>query len=372
MQRAEKGIVEGRGLVQQDELHPPTINDVSWRMGRDGRRRKIVTTRLLREVKGRVIEKYLAHRLRKLNIRIICVPMGMQRHTENRTTLHRRTQCINWQVEWLVMARGGGGGGDDTTAAASPKRTLAKTMDDEPLYRAYHNANHQEPSRRQTKGVWYGAQNPSDATWFRGMVAVQEPQTGRWLSQDPGKLPDLWPSELDEELSRKWDFYLARPRQQPGELVQVTALEAHDNLRAVLANTNVLEFPTIYVLDKGEALPAGFALGPKDTVRFMGPKRKDGPGANRDEPATKRRKQRGEAGRGRGRDEGLEEGEIGGDGEELPDDSNRQQDDGAYQGAMEVGEVLEEHSYGEESEGDDNNAEEDDTTSSSGSDSEGD
>lgn len=349
LQRAEKDIVEERGLVKQDELRPPTVRDVSWRTGRDGRRRKVITTRLLREVKGRTFEKYLAHRLRKLNIRIICAPMGMQRHLENKTTLHRRTQCINWQVEWLAM------GGDGET-----KRTLGKTLDDEPLYRAYYAACNQEPPRRQTRSVWYGAQNGFDATWFKGTTAVQEPQTGQWLTQDPGKLPELWPAELDDQLVRKWDFYLANPRQQSGELIKITALEAHDNLQGVLTNTNVLEFPTIYVLDKGEPLPEGFVLGSKDTSA-VGPKRKDGPGVKRDEPAAKRR-------RG-GQNDDLEEGEIGADGEEQPDDMR--QDDGAYQGALEAGEVLEEHSYGEESEGNDD-VDAADTTSSSGSDSEDD
>lgn len=357
LQRAERELVEDRGVVRRDELRPPTVTDVSWRTGRDGRKRKVVTTRVLREVKGRTLEKYLAHRLRRLNIRMICLPAGMERRVENRTTLHRRTQCINWQVEWLALDK-------DAASPAEPSRTLAKTLDNEPLYWAYYAATHQQDpqSRRQTRSIWHGAQNSYDSTWFVGTTAVaQELQTGRWLTQDPGNLPELWPVELDAQLIAKWDFYLASPRQRSDQPIKVTAVGAHETLQDVLSNTNVLEFPTIYVLEKGKPLPEGFALGPKDTS-FNPPKRKGGPGARRDEPGPKRRKQ---IGGPRRPDQDLEDGEID-DGDEEPDDNR--QEDGTYVGALEAGEVVEEHSYGEES--DDNVEEAADTTSSSGSDSE--
>lgn len=371
MQRAEKHLVEDRGVVQQEELRPLTMQEVKWKTGRDGRKRKVVTTRLLREVKGRRFDRLLAARLKRLDIRIICAPMGMERHLDNKTTFHRKTQRINWQVEWISLQ-------DESTENrendAQPPRVLLKTLDDERLYRAYHAALEEQNRatgrlpRRQGKGPSYGVQNASNSTWFRGLTSLQEPMTGCWITQDPTDPPGPWPAELDEQLGGKWDFYLASPRQRSDEPKTVTVLQPQDCLSNILAGTNVLEFPTIYVLSRGQTLPEGFVIGPKDTAAPPSDsKRKDGPQGKGESRFSKKRKLgMGSQGKGDGGNgEDLEEGEVGSDNGEG--DGHRQED-GTYQGALEAGEVLEEHSYGEEDDDDDDN--EADTTSSSGSDSE--
>lgn len=365
MQRAEKALVEDRGLVQRDELRPPTVREVKWKMGRDGRRRKIVTTRLLREVKGRRFEKNLAHRLRKLRIQVLCVPMGMERHLDNKTTFNRKTQKINWQVEWFSL-QGKAEDGDETTTAPRD-RILSKTLDDEPLYRAYHaaleefdQAAHRQ-SRRQTRGPGHGVQNALTTTWFRGVASSQEPQTSCWITTDPAELSTPWPAELDKKLIENWDFYLANARQRSDETKMVTLVGAADRLCNLLAGTKVFEFPAIYVLRRGQKLPEGFMLGPKDTIYTpLGSKRKGEPQGKQDRLPVKRRKQGNGVGARGGDEEGLEDGEIASDGGEDGED-----DDDASERGLELGEVLEEHSYGE-----DEDDEDDDTTSSSGSDSE--
>jgi hypothetical protein len=129
-------------------------------------------------------------------------------------------------------------------------------------------------------------------------------------------------------------------------------------------NTKLIEFPTFYVLEEGQALPAGYVLGPKDKAtldnsreegQWPGAKRKGGPQQwNKPERAAKRRIPGGE--------EGLEEGELGGDG-----GSDEEMDGKAKEGA-EAEDVIAEQSLGEDE--DDDTTSSDESTSSSGSDSE--
>lgn len=131
VERAEKLLVEERGIVQEEELRPMTIQEVKWKPGRDGRKRKVLVTRVLREAKGRSFERHLTARLKKLNITIMCVPTGMVRQRANNTTLNRRTMRVNWQVEWMTFE-------DNTDTESKKIRALSKVMDDMPLYQAYH------------------------------------------------------------------------------------------------------------------------------------------------------------------------------------------------------------------------------------------
>ncbi|KAI5466979.1 hypothetical protein BGZ63DRAFT_370065 [Mariannaea sp. PMI_226] len=378
VERNEKLLIGERKLVQEEELRPLTVQEVKWKPGRDGRNRKVLVTRVLREPKSRTFERFLAQRLKKLNINITCAPMGMARQKENRTTLNRRTGRINWQVEWITFApsnedeekQDDNDEDDESQEGPRKKRNLSKVMDDVPLYEAYYTmleeqerAKTQQP-KKAIRG-WNGghSQEVSDGTWTVGLHTLQSPYNGTWgacYGADAG----LWPSEREEEQKRSFKYFLASSHIQSNLPSTVTELQPAECFRDILTNTRVLEFPTIYVLRENEKLPSGFVLGPKDTVPPQGNnntntntnKRKNPPGKKALGKSAKKRKRGGKD---------VEEGEV------NSDDEGRHSDDEAYSGpkvgALEAGDVLEEHSLGED---DDFEEDEDDETSSSGSDSE--
>lgn len=364
MERGEKIIVEEKGLVQQEELRPLTVQEVRWKPGRDGRKRKVLVTRVLREAKGRSFERFLMQRLRKLNIKIVCVPQGMSRQKENNTTLNRKSGRINWQVEWLKL--------ENTTEETvdgkpKPQRVLSKVMDDIPLYQAYH-AMLEERSRKENpkapkipRGVRGGdLQDPLNSTWGYATASVQDPFGGTWVSYQSSAIEE-WPYQVDEASRQRYQFFLARLPTRADKPAIVTSLKSTDCLRDVLANTNVLEFPSIYVLNGTDTLPRGLTLGPKDMIETQGTKRRTPPGQKNPKRAKKQRRE--------GKD-ALEEGEVESDEDGRDDNLPEDEDDSGSKGAvgLEAGEVIAEQSLGEDDDGEDED--DDDSTSSSGTDSE--
>ncbi|RSL95444.1 hypothetical protein CEP52_012043 [Fusarium oligoseptatum] len=350
VERAEKLLVEERSLVQEEELRPMTVQEVKWKPGRDGRKRKVLVTRVLREAKGRVFERFLSQRLKKLNINIMCAPMGMARQKQNHTTLNRRTGRINWQVEWMTFE-------DVEDGEPKKMRFLSKVMDDVPLFQAYHTALEEQQKakgqlvkRTLRAGQDGQSQDPSRATWSPGSFALQDPFTGSWSTHHDTD-PVMWPSEELQTQKRRFQYFLAKPRSRSDQPAVWTKLEVEGCLRDILSNTRVLEFPTICVLKEDQSLPTGFVLGPKDTISPPGSnKRKNPPGKKGPNKPNKKRRQGGKE---------VEEGEV---------RSDEEMDDGDEPGTrgvvLEAGDVIAEQSLGEEDDEDD-----DDDTSSSGSDS---
>ncbi|KAF7556092.1 hypothetical protein G7046_g6394 [Stylonectria norvegica] len=338
VERSEKLVVGERALVQEEELHPQTVQEVKWKPGRDGRKRKVLVTRMVKEAKGRVFERFLAQRLKRLNIDIMCAPVGMARQKENKTTLNRRTSRINWQVEWMTFEGRPEGVSDQSL---KPIRALSKVMDDVPLYQAYHaflddqkrvKGQPQKKTAREEQ-----QQDSSSSTWPAAPYHLQDPNTGVWSSHQGTEI-GMWPSEADEAQKRRFQFFLAKPRTRSDRPLVLTKLQPVDTFRDTLSNTQVLEFPTVYVLKEPETLPAGFVLGRKVTILQQGTKRKSPPSKKAPSKTAKKRRRGGKD---------MEDGEVNSDEE----------------GAVvedEAGDVIAEQSLGED--------EDDDSTSSSGSD----
>ncbi|KAH8175657.1 HIT zinc finger domain-containing protein [Sarocladium implicatum] len=365
VERSERLLIGERGLVQTEELRPLTMQEVKWKTGRDGKKRKVVTTRVLREAKGRVFERFLAQRLKKLNVRILCAPMGMARQKENNTTLNRRSGRINWQVEWFALNQ------EEPTehAGTQSKRLLSKVMDDTPLYQAYHDLLEERRcattkntgSKMAPRAKAHQSQSSSDSRWTANMDGLQDALTGMWLS------PAEVDAEEDERRRQQYQFFLASTSRRSDLPTKMAKLDSGDCLREILRNGQVLEFPTLFVLDGGSAatLPPGFVLGPKESAAPLGTdgqgtKRKEGPlqgKGNDPRSAKKQRQQDGGA-------LALEEGEVGSE-EEAGEKSTAPSGDKSSAIGLEAGEVIGEESFGEE-----DGMDEDDETSSSGSDSE--
>lgn len=359
-ERAERVLVEDKGIVQKDELRPLTVEEVRWQVGRDGRKRKVLVTRLMRRSKERAVDKLLANKLRNLGTEVVSLPQGMTRQKENHTTVNRKSGRINWQAEWFTFEKTKTDGGDDANEL-NKIRTLSKLSDDVPLYKGYgalleiQAKTQSKVQKRAFRGV---AQNPWDSHWHMASDCLQDPQTGSWISIRTASI-DAWPRD-DESQRRRFQFFLESSKKRSDRRVTLAPIQPEECLRNILSNTKVIEFPAIYVLEEGEALPAGYVLGPKDAARLShedeqwpGAKRKGGPQQwNKPERFAKRRRP--------GDREGLEEGELGSDGG-SDEEKNGKAKDGA-----EAGDVIAEQSLGED---EDDTTSSDESTSSSGSDS---
>ncbi|KAF4584325.1 HIT zinc finger [Ophiocordyceps camponoti-floridani] len=257
MERAERLLVSEKGLVSRQELRPQTVQQVQWKTGRDGRRVKVVTTKAVREtVERSKSQRLLDGKMARLGVELVRAPRGMTRSKENNTSVGRRSGCVHWQVEWMVL----GGEGEST----SMTRALSKVFDYLPLYRAYHALLRDSPTRKIQKGGHVnGEGRPSDSAWSRfEPTTMQEPSTECWVPLRGTGADLAWPHDLDEAQRRRFRFFLGGPPSGSTAAVVVTAVAADGCLREVLRGTTVVEFPTVYVMGAGERLPASFVVRP--------------------------------------------------------------------------------------------------------------
>ncbi|KAG5976703.1 hypothetical protein E4U58_000036 [Claviceps cyperi] len=389
LERSEKILIQEKKLLQEEELRPLTVQQVRWKIGKDGRRRKVLVTQALREAhKARKLDKGLIYKLRTLNVQVVYVPVGMARQRENHTTLHRKTGRIHWQVEWLVWG-GAVDGKEQTqrrekdqkgdTAVCSMARALSKVMDDVPLYKAYQavladkkraemgQAGSRPPMTTTTRTTRFTEGQQSGAGrsrwWDHKLDCIQDVTSGSWVPLTGAHLNE-WPAQRDTLERNQFLFYIATSSSQGGTRAPsaaaatlLTPLDPGARLCDIVPETRIVEFPTLYVLPAKEALPMGYVLASKLAIG----KRKDGPvdyGRDSEKDAVRR----GMIPLGKRRkqvvSEDYENGEVDGMGEDEELDVVN------GEGGLEAGEILAEESLGEDDD------EDDDETSSSGSDSE--
>ncbi|KAG5918302.1 hypothetical protein E4U61_001872 [Claviceps capensis] len=393
LERSEKMLIQEKKLLQEEELRPLTVQQVRWKIGKDGRRRKVLVTQALREAhKAKKVDKALIHKLRALNVQVVSMPVGMARQRENHTTLHRKTGRIHWQVEWLTWAphaiereQKREGERADTMPMA---RALSKVMDDVPLYKAYQavleeqkraemgQAGSRPPmttttttrTTRYTEGQHSGAGR--SRWWDHKLDCIQDVTSGRWVPLTGAHLAE-WPAQRDALERKQYSFYIATSSSQDGTPIPLAAhtatlltpLDPGTRLCDIIPETRIVEFPTLYVLPAKEALPMGYVLASK--LATATGKRKDGP-VDQERDSEKDAVRRGMIPVGKRRkqvvSEDYEDGEVDGiGGDEELDVVNGEG------GGLEAGEILAEESLGEDEEEEED---EDDETSSSGSDSE--
>ncbi|KAK1596008.1 HIT zinc finger protein [Colletotrichum navitas] len=400
VQRSEKEIVEERQLLRPEELRPIEVRSVQWKTGRDGRKKRVLVTEVLKGDAGGARQDALTSmpfkkRLSRFGILLRRAPVGMVRQRENSTNFSKASGRINWQVEWLLVPSESETperqkGGDE--AKRQTKRILAKAFDDMPLYKAFAAAQrffHDEQARkerqRQQRGDDDGddeeeeaqdgahvntgrskkrrkhqhkpgqslatAQNTETGSWHPGRFCMQTAARGAWTPHT-GVAPYTGTTKEEEAQKGRYAFYLAgttsAATSAAGQTV-VHAVDAAAPLGDALRDITVLEFPTLYVVEAGAALPS-FLLEEAKPVRLVPQKRK---------PETQVPGKKGGAKGGKRARRHLEDGELPSDGEEsdVPDgDVDR------FAAAVE--QIIAEESLGEE--------DDDSTTSSSGSDSESD
>ncbi|KAM0322970.1 hypothetical protein ACHAQA_009069 [Verticillium albo-atrum] len=401
VQRSEREIVEERGLLAENELRPIEVRSVQWRRQKDGSKKKVLVTEVLRNGGGGAgggsggiagvrpdVSKQMKRRLATFGINMRRAPTGMVRQKENGTNVHKASGRIHWQVEWLLLEPGKASDkpeaekdededddDDEEKESVPTTRFLGKAMDNAPLYSAFangqkahaHNLRKKEeqaqqspfdipepssskpkPRPKQTPPLAATqSQDPTTGTWLPGHYVLQPHPHAAWkpyagVTHFKAAAPE--PEDVPKD---KYRFFISPVRTTapgPDARTPVHALDPTTTLAEALRDTTVLEFPTIYALPAEAPLPATFALTPKRAAAAA-LKRKAPNQSKRAQDAKGRKKAR--------RD--LEDGEVASDGD--GDDNGSVQGGGDNQ--MEI--------VAEESLGDDDD-EDDDSTSSSGSD----
>ncbi|OLN92221.1 putative box C/D snoRNA protein [Colletotrichum chlorophyti] len=385
VQRSEKEIVEERHLLREEDLRPVEVRSVQWKTGRDGRKKRVLVTEVLRggaaadhKADGGMASIPARKRLEKYGILLRRAPVGLARRRENGTNFSRASGRVNWQVEWFLLP----------TTAGTPEtsRILAKALDDVPLYKAFATGQkvfHDEIARKDQQQQqqrqqpdWAGAEDdePASTTQPRhkkrrkhahkpgqSLATAQDTETGAWhpgryctqtfprgtWTPHTGVPPFTGTTEADEAQKSRYAFFLAGTTSASASAAGKTvvhAVEPDTPLGEALRDMTVLEFPTIYVAEAGTPLPETLLLEPKP-VRLTQKRKRDG--------VQLFEKRGGGKGNKKARRD-LEEGEVGSDGGE---DS-----DGGFGAALD--QIIAEESLGED--------DDDSTTSSSGSDSEDD
>ncbi|KAK2002441.1 HIT zinc finger protein [Colletotrichum falcatum] len=400
VQRSEKEIVEERQLLRPEDLRPIEVRSVQWKTGRDGRKKRVLVTEVLKGDGGGARQDALASmpfkkRLARFGILLRRAPVGMARQKENGTNFSKASGRINWQVEWLLVpsetgaeTQGRQQGVDE--AKKRTRRIMAKAFDDMPLYKAlaagqrhFHEEQARKEHRRQQPdddgddeeeahdGAHAStgrpkkrrkhqhkpgqslatAQDTETGAWHPGRFCMQTAARGAWTPHT-GMAPYTGTTEEEEAQKGRYAFYVAgttsAATSAAGRTV-VHAVDAAAPLGDALRDMTVFEFPTLYVVEAGAALP-GFLLEEAKPVRLTQKRKRETqvpPGKTAGVKGGKRARRH------------LEDGELPSDGEESD-----VADGDIDKFAAAVEQIIAEESLGEE--------DDDSTTSSSGSDSESD
>ncbi|KAB5582418.1 hypothetical protein GE09DRAFT_1246108 [Coniochaeta sp. 2T2.1] len=232
-------------------------------------------------------DQQVRQRLRRNDIRVLTMPRGLSRQKENKTAWNRRTNTVNWQVEWMLC------GIDSTTSEDDkPVRICHKCLDEKPIYqglaetlewdrsaaqkrkRAREDGDveddeqplhkKQKPPTRKQRAVQYieamtPLQESTFSTWPASEYTMQCTATGQWnqTSSEPSV-----PRSNEEEAAQlaKLRFFLFKPATPDDPSKGLIPLASTDNLVGVLSGRTIIEFPTLYVLRPDAPLPEGLGL----------------------------------------------------------------------------------------------------------------
>jgi len=258
VQRSEKRLIEDLGIISKDELSRARTgqNEPGWT-----RKNKVKT-----ELPGDVC---IVRELEQMQTRVLTAPKGMRRNKENTTSWQRKYRTINWQVEWI---REGGHG-----------RTLYKAWATKPIGESYDALLEEErrmgmtdEEKRVEKKRKSGEQKARlakkarlenrDASYLSTGPLLQDDETGAWNYTPEYFLiaePEFLESPEPEPPTRKRNYhlYLHRPLTPSSYPKVLVPLDPDQPLKEILREREVLEFPTIYVLENEPAdLPGTFML----------------------------------------------------------------------------------------------------------------
>ncbi|KAK4040349.1 hypothetical protein C8A01DRAFT_46331 [Parachaetomium inaequale] len=320
-ERAEKDVVEARQLLSEKELRPKNEDKVFQKVWYGDELHHVPTQSHSYKKHGQPqegpafsgLDKHLRRRVRYLDIEVVTMPKGMARQRENKTAWNKRTQSINWQVEWLVY-RASDLGSPPQQDDDQPLRVLRKTLEGTPLHAAlastldWHRGQLDRQSRTQPddptetdneaddpssppnpkrRKITHHAkkkrptptttQDPSTSTWPAAPYPSQYPLTTAWCSTTTSPHVE---TTLEEKL-QTWRFYLRKAVKDDAQKTKtLIPLASAETLSSALAGRTVVEFPTIVAVPSGDGrgVPAGYAVGSGGERRQR--ERKDGGGVD--------------------------------------------------------------------------------------------
>ncbi|KAK4678262.1 hypothetical protein QC764_306010 [Podospora pseudoanserina] len=266
--RAEQDIVEVRRLMDAKELHPPTPAEEQklFRKVWDGDRLSFEPVE--NNTQHNAIVAQLRRRLRNLDIEVVYMPKGMSRQRENKTSWNKRTNAINFQVEWLIY---------DSTSQQKPLKVLYKALENIPLYSALTNTviwhNGQLDRLVREADPEYDERNPlkkpkaeyipvtiqgqSTLAWSSAPYCFQNPLDSTWFSFSSAPSVESTP----EEQYHKYSFYLKKATKEAPNSRTLIPLSPDSNLKDALSGRTVVEFPTIVAIQPGCPLPPLHEIG---------------------------------------------------------------------------------------------------------------
>ncbi|CAI4211534.1 unnamed protein product [Parascedosporium putredinis] len=224
-----------------------------------------------RELRRPVTVENVEYRLRRFDIMAVRAPVGMSRRQENETRYFKRSKRIEWYVELFLV------GGE---AGVEKERVTMRIADDWKVSDAFlknkttkffgvsgaadaglpnHDGSQSVPD--ETSGAWLPAatlctQNFRTAAWFSKTHPDRPAGGGGGGGGGSGGGASV-SSDAVDALKERLSFYLTRPATTSSAPTTLVPFDPSEKLHDVLAGTVVLEYPTLYVIEKRAGIPAG-------------------------------------------------------------------------------------------------------------------
>ncbi|KAH8684794.1 hypothetical protein BGZ60DRAFT_398326 [Tricladium varicosporioides] len=260
MERAEKEIVEDRGIIIREKSADRRRQNDSGRGKKKSRKGN--KPPVLNEAPG---EACINKVLQAMRTTILKAPKGMKRNLENTTNWSRKARDINWQVEWIREDDG--------------ERILGKAMSNKPLGDFYYATYEEHIKKRlgQEELTQYKKRKTMEhreqvkRIKLDEIVKMKDLTTRPILQNSETSAWDFEPvqeTKEDQSPHYKDHFYLLRQNTPASFLKVLVPIDPSKTLFEILRKRTILEFPTIYVYHQAE-FPRGFMLE-KDFLKATG------------------------------------------------------------------------------------------------------
>jgi hypothetical protein len=259
LERSEKILVEDIDALSKGELQRARAgeNEEKWKR------------RHVKEERG---EACIARTLQEMKCNVITAPKGMRRNKENTSAWNRKHGTIHWQIEWMR--------GDPA------ERTLYRVLGNQAIGKAYDlmceeervlamspEEKREDKKRKANEFKAAQARKAKKARPEESRVpdlsttsVLQDPERGSWdfsleYMARPQVLQEASPEPEPSIPQRNYHLYLHRPLTPSSFPKVLVPLDLDRSLTDLLRKREVLEFPTIYVLDSPpDDLPEKFML----------------------------------------------------------------------------------------------------------------
>jgi box C/D snoRNA protein 1 len=259
LERSAKLLVEDLDALSKDELNRARSgeDEQSWKRSH------------VKEEKGEVC---IARTLRDMKCKVITAPKGMRRNKENTSGWNRKHGTIHWQVEWmrgeplertLYRVLGNHAIGTAYDLMCEEERILKLSPEEK---RADKKRKAAEFNAVQARKVKKARREKRHMREMSTTTVLQDPEHGTWsLTPAYTPIPEISQEDSPEPEPpippRNYHLYLHRPLTPSSFPKVLVALDPDKPLAELLKKREVLEFPTIYVLDDPpEDLPEKFML----------------------------------------------------------------------------------------------------------------